>query len=142
MLNTFARLRQRTTGMNTRISYTATPNLSLQVYAQPYISKGRFSDLRELDDPRASAYDDRFKPYADPAVAADPGGFTFKQFRSNSVLRWEYRPGSTIFLVWAQGRQDYLNEFGQGNVRDDYRELFRLHPDNTFLVKMSYWFSR
>ena len=142
---TFARLEQRTISMRTRLNFTATPTLSLQVYAQPYLSKGTFSNVRELNDPRAKDYDARFKPYSDAAVTADPGGLDFKQFRSNSVLRWEYRPGSSIYLVWAQGRSHFDDTAGSLGAYDmfrgDTRQLFRLHPDNTFLIKASYWFS-
>jgi hypothetical protein len=133
---TFARLDQKTLSLTSRINYTATPTLSLQVYAAPFISRGEYSNWRELEDPRAASYDDRFKPYT-----GDPGGFNFKQFRSNTVLRWEYMPGSALFLVWAQGREldgDAGNDF---SFRKDLTETFKTHPNNTFLVKVSYWFN-
>ena len=57
------------------------------------------------------------------------------------MLRWEYRPGSTLFLVWSQGRSDFLSDATRFDFRRDYRDLFALHPDNTFLVKASYWFN-
>jgi hypothetical protein len=139
---TFARLRQRTVSMSTRVNYTATPNLTLQVYAEPFVSRGQYADLRELNSPRSKDYESRFKPYVPPSGNTDPGGFNFKQFRSNAVMRWEYRPGSSLYLVWSQGRNDYDNVYGDSTFREDYRKLFKLHPDNTFLVKMSYWFSR
>jgi hypothetical protein len=64
-----------------------------------------------------------------------------KSFNSNVVARWEYRPGSTLFAVWQQGRQqDNLNP-GTFAFRRDYRDLFRAHPSNTFLIKASYWFN-
>src|SRR3989449_10984457 len=85
-----------------RSDYIVTRDLPVQIYAQPFVSKGTYSSVRELATPRAAAYDDRYQPYA----VGTPGGFNFKQFRSNLVLRWEYRPGSTLFLVWNQGRQD------------------------------------
>jgi hypothetical protein len=65
-----------------------------------------------------------------------------KQFRSNAVVRWEYRPGSALFLVWTQQRQGDLPFAGGDSFGGDYHGLFSLHPDNTFLVKMSYWFNR
>ncbi len=138
---TFAHLVQRTTGLQGRVNFTATPTLTLQAYVEPFISKGTYTSVRELDNPRADSYDARFKPYTGPE-AASPGGFNFKQFRSNVVLRWEYRPGSALFLVWQQGRQDF--EAGQGNrsFRGDVSRLFDVHPDNTFLVKLSYWLDR
>ncbi len=90
--------------------------------------------MRELADPKATAFGDRYKPYA-----AVPGGFNRKQFNSTAVLRWEYRPGSTLFVVWTQGRQDGAGSQGSRSVGGDFRDLFDLHPDNTFLVKASYW---
>ena len=135
---TFGRLSQTTVSMTARASFTATPLLTFQLYAQPFMSAGSYGDWRELDDPRAEDYDDRFKPYRTDAV---PGGFNFKQFNSNAVVRWEYRPGSTLFLVWQQGRvQDALNR-GSFEFERDYRDLFRAHPVNTFLVKATYFFN-
>jgi len=58
------------------------------------------------------------------------------------VLRWEYRPGSTLFLVWAHGRQDYAVDQPRRGWTDDFGDLFDLHPDHTFLVKVSYWLNR
>ncbi len=141
--HTFAHLEQRTTSLRTRMNFTATPTLTLQLYAEPFVSKGDYSDLRELDQPRSAEYDQRFKPFTlNPALAADPGGFNFKQFRSNVVLRWEYRPGSALFLVWQQGRTDSEGERGTRSLRDDLDRLFSAHADNTFLVKVSYWLDR
>jgi len=135
---TFARLDQKTLGLSARINYTASPTLSLQFYAEPYTSTGDYSNWRELADPRARNYADRFKPFTS---RGDPGGFTFRQFTSNSVLRWEYMPGSTLFLVWSQGRQmdtDRANEF---SFRRNLSDVFGERPDNTFLAKVSYWFN-
>lgn len=133
----FAHLEYRQLAFGTRLNFTATPNLSLQVYAEPFISSGDFSSLREVDDPRASDYGRRYKP---ATRRGEPTDFSFKQFRSNTVLRWEYRPGSAIYLVWAQGREDSRDP-GSFAARRDLQNLFASHPDNTFLVKASYWFS-
>jgi hypothetical protein len=135
---TFAKLAQTTVSMTARASFTATPLLSFQFYAQPFMSAGSYADWRELAAPRASSYDARFTPYRTDAA---PGGFNFKQFNSNAVVRWEYRPGSTLFLVWQQGRiQDALNR-GTFEFERDYRDLFRAHPINTFLLKATYFFN-
>jgi hypothetical protein len=135
---TFARLRQTTVGVTARASFAATPTLSLQLYAQPFVSSGSFTNWRELGDPRAAAYDARFQPYGGGGV---PPGFNVKVFNSNVVARWEYRRGSTLFFVWQQGRTQDAVDPGSFRLRRDYRNLFREHPDNTFLVKVSYWFS-
>jgi hypothetical protein len=139
----FARLQQTTTGITARLGYTISPTMTLQVYAQPFIAKGTYSDVRELSaTPRAAEYADRFQPYYDQAVAADPGGFNYKQFRSNVVFRWEYLPGSILFVVWTQGREGVVGAEGNANFFGDVSDLFRLRADNTFLVKLSYWLNR
>ncbi|HXY68140.1 MAG TPA: DUF5916 domain-containing protein [Gemmatimonadales bacterium] len=137
---TFAHLAQSTTVLTLRLGYTFTATTSLQVYAQPFISKGTFSNVRQLSaTPRAAAYDDRYAPYTGPGLATTPMGFNYKAFQSTAVFRWEYRPGSTLFLVWSQGRQGWAGEQGTADAIGDVRDLFRIHPMNTFLVKMSYW---
>jgi hypothetical protein len=136
---TFAHLDQSTLSFTWRLGYTFTPTTTLQVYASPFISKGTYKNLRELDQPRAENYDDRYKPY----TAVDPGGFNFQQFRSNVVFRWEYRPGSTLFLVWSQGREGGSDVTeGQDSFREDMENLFDQRANDTFLVKISYWFAR
>src|SRR5207253_2267401 len=103
---------------------------------QPFVSSGSYGDWRELGHPRARDYDARFRAYGN---GASPAGFNVKQFNSNAVIRWEYRPGSTLFAVWQQGRQqDTLNPGTFRFVRD-YRDLFTAHPANTLLVKVAYW---
>jgi hypothetical protein len=130
----FAHLNQKEVSLTGRVDYTLSTVLTFQLYAQPFISKGAFSNVRELADPNAAAFDDRYRPYA-----AAPGGFNFKQFNSTAVLRWEYRPGSTLFVVWTQGREDGVGTEGSRSMGGDFRDLFHLHPNNTFLVKASYW---
>jgi len=136
---TFAHLEQKTLNLTWRLGYTFTPTTTLQIYASPFISKGTYSDVREIADARASAYSARYKPYADPAVTDDPGGFKFQQFRSNVEFRWEYRPGSTLFLVWSQGREGRQDVEGTRSFRGDLGDLFARRADDTFLVKVSYW---
>ena len=133
-----ARLNQRAIALTARADLTMTPALTLQVYGQPFITTGDYENWREAADPRARRYEQRFRPYGG---GSDPGAFNVKQFRSNTVLRWEYRPGSTLYAVWAQGRfQDHLDR-GTFDLDRDARNLFGAHPDNTFLIKASYWFS-
>ena len=139
---TFARLDQTTVSMSTRLNFTATPNLSFQFYAQPYESKGTYSDQKEIKDARAANYEDRFVAYKGSKGRFD--GFNFRQFNSNAVVRYEYRPGSTLFMVWQQGRNNYLTPSDEGYTGDyafrrDYRNVFQDHPNNTFLIKWSYW---
>jgi hypothetical protein len=133
----FAFLDQETISAQVRVNYTARPNLTFQLYAEPFISTGTYSDVRELSEtPEASDFDDRFVPYTPPASASE--GFRFHQLRTNLVFRWEYLPGSTLYLVWAHGRQasEGPSDRSWGDELDD---LFELRPDNTFLIKVAHW---
>lgn len=137
---TFAHLDQYTTSATVRLNYTFTPNVSLQAYIQPFISKGTYTNVRELSaTPRAASYDNRYTAYGDTAVTSDPGGFNFKEFQSNLVFRWEYKPGSTLFVVWNEGRQGSTSLEGNMDFEGDVRDLMKLHPANTVIVKMAYW---
>ena len=139
---TFAHLDQHTTSLTVRLNYTFTPDISLQGYVQPFISKGTFSNVRQLSAiPRAANYDDRYAVYGDTSVTNNPGGFNVKEFQSNMVFRWEYRPGSTLFVVWNEGRQGSASGEGTTGFGGDVRDLMRLHPANTVLIKTSYWFN-
>jgi hypothetical protein len=138
----FAHLDQRTTSMSVRLNYTMTPDLTLELYGQPFVATGVYSDFRELSaTPDADDYDARFKPYAPPATESRQ--FKVTELITNSVVRWEYRPGSTLFVVWQHGRQGPgANDTFRQRWTRDYRALFDLHPENTFLVKVAYWLSR
>jgi hypothetical protein len=135
---TFAHLDQQTLSLGVRVSYTATPTLSYQLYAAPFVSRGKYVDTRELSaTPRAVRYEDRYTSYTTPAGTAL--GFDVLQLRSNSVVRWEFRPGSTLFAVWTHGREKYDPQFNDRGWRTEYGDLFALHPANTFLLKLAYW---
>ena len=136
----FSHLEQKQLGVTVRVTYPFSANMSLQVYAQPFVSKGTYSNLRELSaTPRAADYASRYQPYFDPTLST---GFNYKQFRSNVVFRWEYRPGSTLFVVWSQGRTQSADAEGPRGLGGNLRDLFDLRPDNGFLVKLSYWINR
>ena len=139
----FAHLEQKQLTLTVRFTYPFSANMSLQVYAQPFVSKGTFSNVRELSaTPRAADYASRYRAYSDTAFTNNIGGFNVKQFRSNVVFRWEYRPGSTLFVVWSQGRQGSTGLEGTRSFSGDLNDLFNLRPDNSFLVKLSYWINR
>lgn len=133
---TFARLDQDILSITLRGNWTFTPTLSFQLYAQPYVSAGTYSQWRQLDAPRAAAYTDRFADYGDGTA---PNGFDYTQFNSDAVVRWEYSPGSVLFLVWQQGRTQNVVNNDAFNGPDDVRDMFDTHPSNTFLIKVSYW---
>jgi hypothetical protein len=130
----FGRIDQKTVSLNTRFNYTMTPNLSLQVYAEPFVSAGDYSDYKELVDGRAERYQDRYRAYA----YAGNADFNIRSFRTTNVLRWEYKPGSALFLVWQQGRSD-SQEYGDFRFGRDFSGVFSAPSHNAFLVKFSYW---
>ena len=132
------RIHQKTFALTTRVNYSFTPNLSLQVYSQPYISAGWYSHFKRITLPRAQIYEDRFEELDHAANWASD--FNFKQFRANVVLRWEYHSGSTLFLVWSQGQTDYRRQ-GSLNLADDLSRILTARGDRTFLIKLNHWFS-
>ena len=151
----FARLDQTTVGITARADWTFSPTLSLQLYAQPFVSAGAYREYKHVANPRAQAYAARFAGVESRLgdggdVSADIDGdgrtesfrnpdFNFKQFRSNVVLRWEYRPGSTLFAVWSQGRDHYAPE-GTFSFRNDLGTLLDQRSEDVFMLKLSYWF--
>ena len=156
----FAELKQTTLSTSVRANMTFTPSLSLQLWGQPFVSAGDYVEFMRVTDPRAEIYQDRWDVFgadraftnADGVVELDLDAdgtmdvnlgnpdFRILSFRSNAVLRWEYRPGSTLFFVWQHGRSDFNND-GRFDVGGGLGDLFRSPANNTFLVKASYWFS-
>ena len=150
----FAELSQTTAGITARADWTFSPNLSLQVYAQPFVSAADYNAFKRITDSRAPAYADRFAHMGtadggDGNLLADIDGdgaaeplrnpdFNFKQFRSNVVLRWEYQPGSALFLVWSQGRNHYA-QTGDFSFRDNLDTLLGEPGQDVFMLKLSYW---
>lgn len=153
----FAPLDQTTAWIEARGTVTFTPALSLQVYAQPFLSSQAFGSPAALAAPRTSdflAYGTRvgdverdgagYRIYplgrgdgAPSFGVADPD-FNFRSLRGSAVLRWEWRPGSTLYVAWQQLRNDVapLDDFA---LQRDRRALFAARPDNVLVVKMSYW---
>jgi hypothetical protein len=130
----FGRLDQTTIGISTRVNYTITPRLSVQIYAQPFVSAGDYANFRELVNGRAARYADRYAPFA---YSGDPN-FNYRSFRTTNVVRWEYRPGSALFVVWQQGREDVASR-GDFRFGRDFGRAFSTPGSNVFLVKVSRW---
>ena len=130
----FGRIDQRTISLTARLNYTVTPTLSVQLYAQPFVSAGDYSEFKQLADGRARDYERRF-------AAIDYLGnpdFNYRSFRTTNVVRWEYRPGSTLFVVWQQGREDQIDR-GTFDFQRDVSSVFGAPARNVFLVKWAYW---
>ena len=132
----FAPLERTEVSFTTRLNVTFTPRLSLETYVQPYIASGDYKAPAQLVQPRS--YD--FAPRLDlvESGAFDPD-FNLRSLRGNAVLRWEWRPGSTLYLAWQQVRTDYASGVGDFEFGRDRRALFDAPPDNIFLIKVNYW---
>ena len=159
----FGSLTQRTLSMDTRLNVTFTPELSLELFAQPYVSTGDYYDFKEFDRPRtldktlfgpdrlttlrdAAGRDTLYVLDADGSPATEAFSFrnpdfNFRSLRGNAVLRWEYSPGSTLFLVWQQQRSG-REPYGDFDALRDSDAVFRGRPDNVFTIKASYWIGR
>ena len=164
----FAPLDQTTVALETRMNVTFSPTLTLQVYVQPLISSGDYGDLAEFREPdtyRFSTYGedigtslrqadgdyliDPDGPGAAPEFTVSDRSFNFRSLLGTAVLRWEWSPGSTLFLVWQQSRSVRVraSEFDEMGALDvglfdlgyDARELFGLPSDDIFLIKVNYW---
>jgi hypothetical protein len=149
----FADLDQTIVALVTRINYTITPGLSLQVYAQPFLASGEFGPAKELAAPHTYAFgvygqdvgevaNGRIYPSGqgspDNSFAEPQPDFNSKSLRGNAVLRWEWRPGSTMYVAWQQTRRDF-RPIGDFNFGRDVDALFSRSPDSILLLKVSYW---
>ena len=152
----FATIEQTTLNLDTRVDWTFSPKLSLQFYAQPLVVTGDYTDLKELRAARTYDFDvygrDRGTVTPVPGgndVDPDGGGsapaffvpnqnFNFRSLIGNAVLRWEYRPGSTLFLVWQQNRETTAPE-GDFDFFRDVKGIFRTGPENVLALKVTYW---
>jgi hypothetical protein len=164
----FGRLRQKTFSLDTRVNTTFTPNLTLELFAQPFLSSGKYTSFKEFAEVKSRRMNYFGRDNGSTVVAntdpqtgeltgytIDPDGpagaaaafnvgnpdFNFRSLRGTSVLRWEYRPGSTLYFVWTQQREGF-DQFGDFNFSRDRSALFRDRPTNVFQVKATYWIGR
>ncbi|HUE95890.1 MAG TPA: DUF5916 domain-containing protein [Longimicrobiaceae bacterium] len=163
----FAGIDQTTLALESRVNVTFTPSLSFQLYAQPFFSAGDYDGLKELRRPGEFAFlrygsdvgtierdDDHFFSIDPDGAGPSPrfrirdADFNYRSVRGNAVLRWEWRPGSTLFLVWQQGREDRLTAarwtpggepVGRFDLNRDVRELMELRADHILQIKFNYW---
>ena len=155
----FATLDQRELALDTRLSWTFSPRMSLQLFVQPLISTGDYTDFKEFTTPGAFDFavygQDQGSISRDAGTGSytvDPDGaegpaqsfgisnpnFNFRSLRGNAVFRWEFRPGSILFLVWQQSRQGIEN-IGDFALGRDFGEVFRNPATNVLALKMTYW---
>ncbi|MEE8193750.1 MAG: DUF5916 domain-containing protein, partial [Gemmatimonadales bacterium] len=155
----FGALDLTTVSMTIRANITFTRNMTLQLYAEPFISTGEYVGLRDVLDPKAPTFDGRFRDFTDDDLSVIDGDiwidvdgdgsgdinvgqpdFRVISFRSNVVLRWEYILGSTVFLVWQHARSD-VTDNSQFQLWDGIQGMFRLPAENVFVLKVNYWLS-
>lgn len=130
----FGALDQTTVGLSARLNYTITPQLTVQVFARPFVSAGDYAGFKEMVDGRAPDYGRRYAPYA---YDGNPD-FNVRSFRTTNVLRWEYRPGSVLFVVWQQGRDGFAAD-GRFRFGSNFGDIFEAESSNVFLIKFSRW---
>ena len=130
----FSDLDQTQVSMSTRATWVISPRMSFQLYSQPLLAAGDYWNFKALAAPRS--FD--FNPVPD---VADNPDFNFKSLKVNALFRWEWRLGSTLYVVWTEQRQDFANP-GRFSFGRDTRALFRAPADDVFMIKMSYWLSR
>jgi Domain of unknown function (DUF5916) len=161
----FGFIKTRTLSLDTRVNWTFNPNLTLQLFAQPFIASGAYLSFNEFAAPRTwrkltygrdvgtitrtpatattsaqyTVDPDGTGP-APPFTFADPD-FTFRSLIGNAVVRWEYRPGSTVFFVWTQSRTGF-DPNGNFDFGAQKTAIFRDRPTNVFQVKVNYWIGR
>ncbi len=157
----FAHLDQTTFAADIRADWIINPKLSFQIYVQPFIASGKYSDFKYLVRPKSydftkygengSTLEETIYPEGDILYTLDSDGdgpseaitignpdFNYISLRGNAVLRWEYLPGSTLYLVWTQSRED-VDSNGDFRFGNSMNNLFGVRPDNIFMLKLTYW---
>lgn len=155
-----AQVKQKTIRLTGRVSYNISPDLTLQYYGQPYLTRPLYDKFSWVSNPLARDFDDRFTPYTTDQVSYQSGqysidenrdgitdykfsrpDFNFVQFRSNLVMRWEYRPGSELFFVWSDSNTaNAYDDFYSNPFNSLMQHAFSGNSRNSFLVKFTYRF--
>jgi hypothetical protein len=150
------RIKQQTYAWTFRFNYNITPDISIQYYGSPFISNGKYSDFKRAADAHANNLESRYHSFTEEEIAFDETknsysvnegaanysfgnpDFSFRQYRSNLVARWEYRPGSTIYLVWENNRNSRESAYSS-SLNYNMGELWGVQPTNVFMLKVSFW---
>jgi hypothetical protein len=154
-----ATLTQTTLSLDTRMDVTVSPTLSFVMYVQPFVSSGRYEGYKELIAPGTYSFaaygpgqitfDAQNARYvidpdaagASPSFTVSQPNFNVRSLRGNAVVRWDYRPGSSLYFVWQQQRSGF-EPIGDFDGRRDVGAIFRTVPTNVFLVKATYWIGK
>jgi len=150
------RMKQETYGLTLNLQMNITPDISIQYYGSPFTSVAKYDKFKQAADTKSHTYTNRFVEFSNAEISYNGGdyivnrgsntmsfkdpNFSFNEFRSNLVARWEYLPGSTMHFVWEHNRsnRDDIYQSGWGNNLD---RMFGLSATNTFMVKINYWFN-
>ncbi|MBK7626892.1 MAG: carbohydrate binding family 9 domain-containing protein [Bacteroidales bacterium] len=157
----FASIDRKTINTSFRVNLNLSPNLTFQYWGQPFVATGSYYDHKFIIQPMAEKYTDRFWTYSPGQIKLNGDSydidenidgtkeysfgkrdFNVQEFLSNLVVRWEYNPGSSVYLVWSQTRSSY-NSSGNLDLMNDLGDLFDgddNKPHNVFLIKFSYRF--
>jgi hypothetical protein len=127
----FATIDQRSLELGIRSEWTVSSRLSMQLYLQPFIASGDYHSFKQL----TRARDDDYTPVDGSAFNPD---FNFRSVRGSAVVRWEFRPGSALYVVWNENRSD-VAPVGDFRMRRDFSALPNAPSEDVFLVKFSYW---
>jgi hypothetical protein len=139
----FGRIHQQTLDVTLRSNILFSRTQSLELYVQPYVTVGDYAEARELR--RHDTYD--LVHYDEPGYDPHAFDFQYSALNWNAVYRWQYRPGSALYLVWTQGREGYEERGSQSGGQGDFRNPisvstpFAMEPENRFLAKVTYWFA-
>jgi hypothetical protein len=149
-----AEIDQTVLRVSIRATFMLTPNLSIQYWGQPFGTSGTYSNFKYITDSRAESYSQRFEHIPSSWITPTTDGyqvqegsngmnysfgrpdFNFGQFRSNMVVRWEYIPGSTVFLVWTQERNGAF--YDSHPEHKDFSFDFQQKAHSIFLLKFTY----
>ena len=157
----FGSIDQKILSLSLRIDYSITPDLTIQYWGQPFFGSGLYTDYKYITDPVADEYTDRYHSYTSDEISYDETDgtyfvdenrdgmvdytfekpdFNISEFLHNFVVRWEFLPGSTAYLVWSQQRE-YFSDSGVFDLGQQASDLFADNkPYNVFLLKLSYRF--
>ena len=154
----FGRIDRTTLSAQLRLSYGFTPDLSLEGYAEPFAATGTYSEYGELPEPRSlelryygtdgttitesegEAPHEITVTDGDDVFSFERGDFSSLSFRTNLVLRWEWRPGSTLFLIWQQNQGDFESVTDPGGAGlGDWGDAITSPGDSFFALKLTYW---
>jgi hypothetical protein len=155
----FGSIDQKVLSMSLRINFNITPDLTIQYWGQPFTASGDYTEFKMITDSKADLYKDRFHVYTEEQISLDEDtylidenldantdydfwnpDFSVNEWLSNLVVRWEFLPGSTAYLVWSQTRNHYIHD-GSFDAWENMNRMFtESSPTNVFLVKFSYRF--